>query len=449
MDESKVIKDDRGFLNVDITVSDDSLEDDLFKIYSELFKDVKKEDLVFEELKGGYVNSIQRVYPKKDKSKSLVFRTFGMKLNTEEFNKSLNEAHSQSNQANGEKKPNESVNNETSSKDDKPQIDQSTAQQPPADLDINTLFFNRITEYQVMNEASKHGLCQPVFAKYNNGLCYGFTEGITLNGKIMLSTEFLEEMATKLAKFHSIECKLSNIQFDTHFDRMNSQIGPMIEHMIKQVDLFMDSVDEFPYNKFPRLASLNKIESKIMELWKAIGEDEIVFCHNDCNQKNVIWNSKKRTLGFIDFEMAMNNYAGMEIGELFYCFTGHFLVDFNGDFFPNADYRRRFLRRYLEERNRIKGVKLTNEEFDEKLEKLFQQTNLWSLFFMLRILTMTPFFDVSPGLFKNEELDKSRLETKHYCGLFGYQVYEFFNEIKDDLLKSAEDYLKARKQVES
>jgi len=37
--------------NVDVTAKVDSLEDDLFKIYSELFKDVKKEDLVFEELK--------------------------------------------------------------------------------------------------------------------------------------------------------------------------------------------------------------------------------------------------------------------------------------------------------------------------------------------------------------------------------------------------------------
>ena len=61
-------------LTVDVTVTADTLEDDLFKVYSQLFKGVKKDDLVFEELKGGYVNSIRRVYPKNDKSKSLVFR---------------------------------------------------------------------------------------------------------------------------------------------------------------------------------------------------------------------------------------------------------------------------------------------------------------------------------------------------------------------------------------
>ena len=66
--------DSKQILTVDITVAVDTLEADLFKIYSRLFNDVKKEDLVFEELKGGYVNSIQRVYPKRDPTKSLVFR---------------------------------------------------------------------------------------------------------------------------------------------------------------------------------------------------------------------------------------------------------------------------------------------------------------------------------------------------------------------------------------
>lgn len=61
-------------LNVDVTVNADRLEDDLFAIYSRLFNDVKKDDLVFEELIGGYVNSIRRVYPKNDKNRSLVFR---------------------------------------------------------------------------------------------------------------------------------------------------------------------------------------------------------------------------------------------------------------------------------------------------------------------------------------------------------------------------------------
>ena len=170
-------------------------------------------------------------------------------------------------------------------------------QQSPDDLDINAVFFNRLTEYLVMNEISKHGLCRPVYAKYNNGIAYGYTQGVVLNGALMLTNDFLNEMATKLAKFHSIKYEIPDAKFKTHFDRMANQFGPMVEHMANNVDAFLNSADEFPYNKFPRLSSLHEIDQKILSLLTQIGLGEIVFCHNDANQKNVIWNAQERTLG--------------------------------------------------------------------------------------------------------------------------------------------------------
>lgn len=147
-------------LNIDITVTPENVEDDLFEIYSQLLKGVKKEDLEFQELQGGFVNSIYRVFLKQDASKSLVFRTFGFKLNAESFNKSMQEMKDKKKQEDSEK-PNDEAENEK--KDN-----------PATDFDIGTAFFNRITEFSVMNEVSKYGLCQPVYAKYKNGICYGF-----------------------------------------------------------------------------------------------------------------------------------------------------------------------------------------------------------------------------------------------------------------------------------
>src|SRR5699024_1800819 len=68
--------------------------------------------------------------------------------------------------------------------------------------------FNRLIEYQLMNEISKHGLCQPVYAKYSNGICYGYAEGTTLTGSLMNSEEYLQEAASKLARFHSIKYQI-------------------------------------------------------------------------------------------------------------------------------------------------------------------------------------------------------------------------------------------------
>lgn len=38
--------------DIDVTVTQEHLQDDLFKIYSQLFKDIKREEVCFEELQG-------------------------------------------------------------------------------------------------------------------------------------------------------------------------------------------------------------------------------------------------------------------------------------------------------------------------------------------------------------------------------------------------------------
>ena len=88
-----------------------------------------------------------------------------MKLNTEEINKNLN-LFKNSEQSNGNAPNGNTTNGNAPDKpvDNKPSA--AGEQQPPADLDINTLIFNRLTEYQVIQAVSRHNLCQPVYAKY-------------------------------------------------------------------------------------------------------------------------------------------------------------------------------------------------------------------------------------------------------------------------------------------
>lgn len=60
--------------SIDVTVTVANLMDDVFKIYSQLFKDISRDEVILQELQGGYVNSIVKVTLKKDESKSLIFR---------------------------------------------------------------------------------------------------------------------------------------------------------------------------------------------------------------------------------------------------------------------------------------------------------------------------------------------------------------------------------------
>ena len=76
----------------DITVSQDTLEEDMYRIYRQLFGDQASRDRVsIEELSGGYVNAIWKLSLKKDDSKSLVFRTFGMKFDEKAMAKKMAE----------------------------------------------------------------------------------------------------------------------------------------------------------------------------------------------------------------------------------------------------------------------------------------------------------------------------------------------------------------------
>lgn len=73
----------------------------------------------------------------------MIFRTFGINLDNKDVKNNSND--DEINKKNETKKENKT----------------STS-------DFNAVF-NRLSEFEVMNEVSSHGLSQPVYAKYNNG----------------------------------------------------------------------------------------------------------------------------------------------------------------------------------------------------------------------------------------------------------------------------------------
>ena len=58
-----------------------------------------------------------------------------------------------------------------------------------------------------------------------NGIVYGYTEGVTVTGELMLSNDFLNEASTKLACLHSIKYEVPGIKFKTQLERVEIQFG--------------------------------------------------------------------------------------------------------------------------------------------------------------------------------------------------------------------------------
>lgn len=114
------------------TVSKENLKENTLEIYRRLYKNVNKEDLLFEELKGGNINIICLVTNRNDETKSIIFRNFNLKQKREKLEEAFRET-------------NNAGQSDANNKEDR---------------SIFKLLFDREGEINLMNELSKHKLCQ-------------------------------------------------------------------------------------------------------------------------------------------------------------------------------------------------------------------------------------------------------------------------------------------------
>lgn len=66
------------------------------------------------------------------------------------------------------------------------------------------LFIDRKTEKKNMMMMSSRQLAPPLFASFNNGLCYGFTPGMPIDGDMVRDPKISLLIAKKLARMHFV-----------------------------------------------------------------------------------------------------------------------------------------------------------------------------------------------------------------------------------------------------
>jgi thiamine kinase-like enzyme len=74
----------------------------------------------------------------------------------------------------------------------------------------------------------------------------------------------------------------------------------------------------------------NKLEEEYAKLKAELSSvgSPIVFCHNDLLLANIIYNTKKNIVTFIDYEYSNYNYQAFDIGNHFAEFAGKTLSVF-------------------------------------------------------------------------------------------------------------------------
>ncbi|XP_012410699.1 ethanolamine kinase 2 isoform X4 [Trichechus manatus latirostris] len=99
-------------------------------------------------------------------------------------------------------------------------------------------------------------------------------------------------------------------------------------------------------------------------------DSPVVFCHNDLLCKNIIYDSTKGHVRFIDYEYADYNYQAYDIGNHFNEFAGVNEVDYCR--YPSRETQLLWLHDYLQAQ---KGTAVTPRE----VQKLYVQVNKFAL----------------------------------------------------------------------
>nr|XP_032826425.1 choline kinase alpha-like isoform X1 [Petromyzon marinus]XP_032826426.1 choline kinase alpha-like isoform X1 [Petromyzon marinus]XP_032826428.1 choline kinase alpha-like isoform X1 [Petromyzon marinus] len=159
------------------------------------------------------------------------------------------------------------------------------------------------------------------------------------------------EIATKLARFHEMKMPF-NKEPKWLFSTMKSYMEQVMQ---------LEFAKEPQARKFKHLMSFNlPHEMKVLGNLLAATPSPVVFCHNDCQEGNILLledevKANEDKLMIIDFEYCSYNYRGFDIGNHFcewsYDYTHDVWPFFtaNLDKYPSHEQQLHFLRHYLAE----------------------------------------------------------------------------------------------------
>uniref|UniRef100_A0A8R1DJ92 ethanolamine kinase n=1 Tax=Caenorhabditis japonica TaxID=281687 RepID=A0A8R1DJ92_CAEJA len=169
---------------------------------------------------------------------------------------------------------------------------------------------DRENEVIAWRKLAEYGFAAPLYGNFNNGLICGFLKGKSLIIDQMRDARFHVQIAKRIAELHSLIPTDGKSRIFEKTRSFLKQFNPQFQNEVQQ---------EFFTKHFPNdlEAEIEKVESKIVKL-----KEPIVFCHNDLLVHNIVYNSEKESVDFIDYEYAFPNYALFDIANHFCEYAG-------------------------------------------------------------------------------------------------------------------------------
>ncbi|CAG2163464.1 unnamed protein product [Oppiella nova] len=268
------------------------------------------------------------------------------------------------------------------------------------------LFIDRKQELRNMRTMYKSGLIPPFYCSFNNGICYGYSPGIVLDENLVRDPLISRLISEMLARMHTIKPQVNRCHEmkDCALEAEPSLFRSLRKFLDLIPGALKDTQRDKRFKKFiPKkqnlISEVNCLELSLKKLFSPV-----VFCHNDLLLKNIVFNSDKSAVTFIDFEYADYNYQAFDIANHFCEFAG---VDtFNPSLYPNKEFQIRWLRHYLEAWVAFKNRSLVTNpierpSIEKEIETLYHQVNqfamashlLWGLWAIVQAEHSTINFD--------------------------------------------------------
>lgn len=205
-------------------------------------------------------------------------------------------------------------------------------------------FINREREVYIRCLLSQAQLAPPVHCEFMNGLCYGYVPGQTLKPEELKNVGTLCKIAKSVALVHS---------YTLPSNYLDEPVSP-ITFIDSLYSLMLDDNKQPP--RFKQVyGSKKNLQNEIFDMKKVISTfvSPVVLCHNDLQCGNIIVDTDRDTISFIDYEYAGPNHSACDIGNFFCEFAGLDPLDY--DLYPDEIEQKRFITLYLKERSNLKG----------------------------------------------------------------------------------------------
>ncbi|KAJ2549833.1 hypothetical protein EV175_004297 [Coemansia sp. RSA 1933] len=200
----------------------------------------------------------------------------------------------------------------------------------------NTDFIiDRNSELLNMIRLSRLGVCPPVYARFENGLMYGFIPGTVAKPEEMGNELWAPLISRKLAEWSQISLP------GTHAPQLFPTLRQWMHYIPQSYS------DPKANETFHGYFSLDKLASEMAELELLLSKlnSPVVFSHNDLLSGNIIMSESKDQVFFIDYEYGMYNYRAFDIANHFNEYAG-FECDYSR--YPSKEAQMAWFKVYLD-----------------------------------------------------------------------------------------------------